>query len=117
MRLWRKNGDRVLMVGIFHGPEVGPAVLKNICRGGFRRVAVIRPSARGRARVEQDFFLALRAATAGSLIGLAAGLFAFWREAMLEQPRSGELILLSIAFALAGAPAQSCPRKQWSWLR
>ncbi|HVI82570.1 MAG TPA: glucoamylase family protein [Chthoniobacterales bacterium] len=105
MRLWRKNGDRVLMVGIFHGPEVGPAVLKNICRGGFRRVAVIRPSARGRARVEQDFFLALRAATAGSLIGLAAGLFAFWREAMLEQPRSGELILLSIAFALAGAVA------------
>jgi cyclic beta-1,2-glucan synthetase len=105
MRLWRKNGDHVLVVGIFHGAEAGRPALKNLYRAGFRRVAAIRLSARGRARVEERFVPPLGATAAGSLIGLAAGLFVFWQRGVLEAPRHGQLILFSLAFTLAGAVA------------
>ena len=98
MRFRRKNGDPVLVVGIFHGPEVGHALPKRLGRAGFRRVAVIRRSAKDRARVQEHFFPALGAAAAGSFIGLAASVFAL-------DPRSAKLIFFSLAFTLAGAVA------------
>ena len=105
MRFWRKSGDRVLVVGVFQSPAAGRAVLKNLCRAGFRRVARIRYSAKGRARVDEYFVPALRAATAGSLIGLAAGVFAFWQAGVLGEPRPGDVIVFSLGFTLAGAVA------------
>jgi len=105
MRLWRKNGDHVLAVGIFHSAEIGRPALKNLCRAGFHRVAAIRLSATGQTRVQEHFVVPLGALAAGSLIGVAAGLFAFWQRGALEAPPLGELILFLLVFALAGAVA------------
>lgn len=111
MRVRREKSDRVLVVGIFPGPEISRAMLKNCRRAGFRRVAAVHASATGRTRVEEHFVSALGAAAVGSVIGLAASVFAFWQGRMPEQHPPGKLILLSLAFALIGAVAGWIPAR------
>src|SRR6266496_2578415 len=103
MRLWRKNDDRVLVVGIFQSPGTGRAVLKNLYRARFRRVAAIHASAGGRTRVEEYGVSAIGGAAAASALGLAIGEFIFWRSGILASSRPGVVALLLAAFALAGA--------------
>jgi cyclic beta-1,2-glucan synthetase len=103
MRLWRKNGDRVLVVGIFQSPGTGRAVLKNLQRARFRRVAAIRASARGRPQVEEYGVSAIGGVVAAAAVGLAIGAFIFWQRGMLADYRPGALALLLAAFAFVGA--------------
>ena len=103
MILRRKNGDRVFVVGIFQSPGTGRAVLKNLRRGGFRRVAAIRASAEGRTRVDEYGVSAIGGAAAGLAIGLALGALVFWQWGLLPNYRPGMSALLLAAFALVGA--------------
>src|SRR6266516_612585 len=103
MRLWRKNSARVLVVGILQSPGTGRAVLKNLYRARFRRVAAIHASAGGRTRVEEYGVSAIGGAAAASALGLAIGEFIFWQSGILADSRPGVLALLLAAFALAGA--------------
>jgi hypothetical protein len=103
MRLWRKNDDRVLVVGIFQSPGTGRAALKNLYRARFRRVAAIHASAEGRTRVEEYGVSAIGGAAAASAVGVAIGEFIFWQSGILADSRPGVLALLLGAFALAGA--------------
>src|SRR5438132_6593427 len=103
MRLWRKNGDRVLVVGIFQDPGTGRAVLKNLRRARFRRVAAIHASAGGRPRVEEYGVSAIGGAAVSSAVGLAIGALIFWQLGIPPDYRPGMLALLLAAFALAGA--------------
>ena len=102
MRPWRKNGDRVLVVGIFQSPPTGRAVLKNLYRAGFRRVAAIH-AAGGRPRVEKYGIPMIGGAAAASAFGLAMGAFIFWQRGILADYQPGMLTLLLAAFALASA--------------
>src|SRR5438874_2290579 len=103
MRLWRKNGDRVLVVGIFQSPKTGRAVLKNLHRARSRRAAAIHASARGRPRVEEHGISAIGGSATGSVLSLGLGAFIFWQRGMLADYRPAGLALLLAAFALAGA--------------
>ncbi len=103
MRLWRKNGDRVLVVGIFQSPKTGRAVLKNLHRARFRRAAAIHASARGRPRIEEHGISTIGGSATGSVLSLALGAFIFWERGMLADYRPAGLALLLAAFALAGA--------------
>jgi len=103
MRLWRKNGDRVLLVGIFQSPGIGRAVLKNLHRARFRRVAAIHASAKRRPRIEEYGVSAIGGAAAASAVALAIGAFIFWQRGLLADYSPGVLTLLLAAFALAGA--------------
>src|SRR5437762_4809026 len=98
MRLWRKNGDRVLVVGIFQSPGIGRAVLKNLHRARFRRVAAIHASARRRPRVQEYGVSAIGGAAAASAVALAIGAFIFWQRGILVGYRPGVLTLLLAAF-------------------
>ena len=88
MRVRREKSDRVSAVGIFPSLEIARAVLKNCRRAGFRRVAAVHSSATGRVRVEEHFVPAIGAAAVGAVVGLAAGVFAFWQDGMLEERSS-----------------------------
>ncbi|PYJ67388.1 MAG: hypothetical protein DME76_15345, partial [Verrucomicrobia bacterium] len=103
MRLRRKNGERVLLVGIFQSPGTGRTVLRNLYRARFRRVAAIYASAAGRRRVEEYGISAIGGAAAASVFGLAIGALMFWQRGILADFRPGMLALLLAAFALAGA--------------
>ncbi|PYK04154.1 MAG: hypothetical protein DME66_10655, partial [Verrucomicrobia bacterium] len=103
MRLWRKNGDRVLVVGIFQSPKTGRAVLKSLHRTQFRRAAAIHASARGRSRVEENGISAIGGSVAASVLSVALGAFIFWQRGMLAYYPPARLALLLAAFALAGA--------------
>src|SRR5205807_7552795 len=103
MRLRRKNGERVLLVGIFQSPGTGRTVLRNLYRARFRRVAAIYASAAGRRRVEEYGISAIGGAAAASVFGLAFGALMFWQREILADFRPGMLALLLAAFALAGA--------------
>src|SRR5437870_10704116 len=103
MRLRRKNGERVLLVGIFQSPGTGRTVLRNLYRARFRRVAAIYASAAGRRRVEECGISAIGGAAAASVFGLAIGALMFWQRGILADFRPGMLALLLAAVALAGA--------------
>ncbi len=103
MRFWRKNGDRVLVVGIFQSQGIGRAVLKNLHRARFRRVAAIHASAKRRPRVEEYGASAIGGAAAASAVALAIGACILWQREILADYRPGVLTLLLAAFALAGA--------------
>jgi cyclic beta-1,2-glucan glucanotransferase len=103
MRLWWNNDDRVLVVGIFQSPGAGRAVLKNLYRAQFRRVAAIHTSAGGRTRVEEYGVSAVGGAAAASVLSLAIGEFISWQSGILADSRPGTLALLLAAFASAGA--------------
>src|SRR5947207_14433539 len=103
MGLWWKHRDRVLLVGIFQSPDTGRALLKNLYRARFRRVAAIHASAKGRQRVEEHGISAIAGSTAASVLGLALGTFIFWQRGMLADYWPVGLALLFAAFALAGA--------------
>src|SRR6266699_1359661 len=91
MRLWRKNGDRVLVVGIFQSVGTGRTVLQNLHRARFRRAAAIHASAKGRQRVEEHGISAIGGSAAGSLLSLALGAFIFWERGMLADYRPAGL--------------------------
>src|SRR5216110_2980820 len=101
MKLWRKNGDHVLVVGIFQSPRTGRAVLKNLNRARFGRTAAIHASAGGRPRVEEYGVSAIGGAAAA--VGVAIGTFIFWQCGILTDYRPAVLALLLAAFALASA--------------
>src|SRR5436309_137513 len=103
MRLWQKNGDRVLLVGIFQSVGAGRAVLQNLHRARFRRAAAIHASAKGRQRVEEHGISAIGGSTAASVLGLALGAFISWQRGMLADYQPVGLVLLLAAFVLAGA--------------
>ncbi len=103
MRLWRKNRDHVLVVGIFQSPGTGQPILKNLHRAGFRRAAAIRASTEGRPRVEENGVSAIGGAAVASAVGLAIGAFIFWQRGILGDFRPGVLALMLAAFALTGA--------------
>ncbi|PYJ42003.1 MAG: hypothetical protein DME80_12645 [Verrucomicrobia bacterium] len=103
MRFWRKNGHRVLVVGIFQSLGAGRAVLQNLHRARFRRAAAIHASAKGRQRVEEHGISVIAGSTAASVLGLALGAFIFWQRGMLADYRPVGLVLPFAAFALAGA--------------
>src|SRR5206468_10041310 len=102
MRLWKKNGDRVLLVGVFQNLVTGRAVTKNLYRTGFRRVAAIHASAGGRPQVEEYGISAIGGA-AGSAFGLAIGALMFWQSGIHTGYRPEMMVLFLAAFALAGA--------------
>src|SRR5438093_12171078 len=103
MRLWQKNGDRVLVVGIFQSVGTGRAVLQNLHRARFRRAAAIHASAKGRQRIEERGISAIGGSAAGSLLILALGAFILGERGMLADYRPAGLTLLLAAVALAGA--------------
>src|SRR6059036_2382157 len=103
MRLWRKNGHYVLVIGIFQSQGIGRAVLKNLHRARCRRAAAIHASAGGRPRVEECGVSAIGGAVAASVVGLAVGAFIFWQRGILADYGPGVLALLLAAFVLAGA--------------
>src|SRR6266480_189569 len=105
MRFWRKNGDRVLVVGIFQSPGTGRAVVKNLRRARFRRVAVIYASATGRLRVDEQGISAIGGAATAAAVSLALGAFMSWQRGMLTDYQAAGLALLLAAFASAGAVA------------
>ncbi|PYJ38735.1 MAG: hypothetical protein DME84_04235, partial [Verrucomicrobia bacterium] len=101
MKLWRKNGDHVLVVGIFQSPGTGRAVLRNLHWARFGRTAAIHASAGGRPRVEEYGVSAIGGAAAA--VGVAIGTFIFWQCGILTDYRPIVLTLLLAAFALASA--------------
>jgi cyclic beta-1,2-glucan synthetase len=103
MRFRRRQGDHVLLVGIFQSTKTGRTVLKNLHRSGFRRGAAIHASAKGRRRVEENGISAIGGAAVAAAFGLALGAFIFWQQGMLADYRAGGLALSFVAFALAGA--------------
>src|SRR5947208_2111749 len=103
MRLWRKNDDHVLVVGIFQSLGTGRAVLKNLHRARFRRAAAIHASARDRPRIEEYGVSAIWGAAAASAVSLASGVFIFWQHGIFADYRPVGLALLLTGFALAGA--------------
>src|SRR5207249_9029037 len=102
MRLWKKNGDRVLLVGVFQNLVTGRAVTKNLYRTGFRRVAAIHASAGGQSRVEKYGISTIDGAAAISAFSLATGAFMFWQRGILAdyRPRVLELLLTAFTFAV-----------------
>jgi cyclic beta-1,2-glucan synthetase len=105
MRFRRTKDDRVLVVGIFQGPEIGRAVLKNLHRARFRRAAAIHAVARGRPRVEENGISATGGVVGGAALVLAVGAFILWHGGMLADYWPRGLVLLFVAFALLGALA------------
>ena len=103
MRLWRKNGDRVLVVGIFQSPKTARAGLKNLHRAQFRRAAAIHASARARLRVEEHGISAIGGSAAASVLSVALGALIFWQRGMLADNRLAGSVLFFVAFALVGA--------------
>src|SRR5438552_1188142 len=103
MRFRQTKNHRVLVVGIFQSEKTDRTVLKNLYRSGFRRVAAIHASAKGRRRIEENGISATGGAAAASVISLGLGAFTFWQRGMLADYRPAGLALLLAAFALAGA--------------
>src|SRR5438094_3372686 len=103
MRFRQTKNHRVLVVGIFQSEKTDRTVLKNLYRSGFRRVAAIHASAKGRRRIEENGISATGGAAAASAISLGLGAFTFWQRGMLADYRPAGLALLLAAFALAGA--------------
>src|SRR5438045_9078099 len=99
MKLWRKNGDHVLVVGIFQSPGTGRAVLRNLQWARFGRTAAIHASAGGRPRVEEYGVSATGGAAAA--VGVAIGTFICWPCGMLTDYLPTRLALLRAAFAIA----------------
>jgi cyclic beta-1,2-glucan synthetase len=99
---WTKD-DRVLVLGIFQSEKTGRAVLKNLYQSGFRRVAAIHASAKGRCRIEENGISAIGGAAAAVVLSLGLGAFIFWQRAMPADYRPAELALLLAGLALAGA--------------
>ena len=103
MELWRKDGDRVLLVGIFQSPGTGRAVLKNLYRARFRRAAAIHASPGGRPRVEEYGISAVGGAAAGLAFGLGMGALMFWQSGIFAGYRPELTPLFLAVLALAGA--------------
>src|SRR5437016_54212 len=103
MRFWPKKGNRVLVVGIFQNVGTGRAVLRNLHRARFRRVAAIHASAEGRQRIEEHGILAIGASVAALILSVAFGVLILRMRGMLGHYRPAGLATLLAAFALGGA--------------
>jgi hypothetical protein len=99
MRFWPKKGNRVLVVGIFQSVGVGRAVLQNLHRARFLRVAAIYASTKGRQRVEEHGISAIGGSVATLILSVVLGAFILWMRGMLGDYRPAE-----VAFPL-GRPA------------
>jgi cellobiose phosphorylase len=102
MRFLRKQGNRVLVVGIFQSVGVGRAVLQNLHRARFRRAAAIYASAKGRQRVEEHGISAI-GRLAALILSVVLGAFIFWARGMLGDNRPVGVALPLAAFAFGGA--------------
>ncbi len=105
MRFRRRNGDRVLVVGIFQSPTAGRAVLKNLRWARIRRAAAIHAAANGRLRVKENGVSMIDAVAGGFAGLLALGAFVLWQRGMLLDYSPRDLAQLLAAFALGGALA------------
>ena len=103
MRFWRKNGNRVLVVGIFQSAGAGRAVLKNLHRARFRRAAVIYASTKGRQRIEEHGISAIGGSAAALIVSVVLGALIFWACGMLDGNQLTVVALLLAAFAIGGA--------------
>ena len=103
MRFWPKNGNRVLVVGIFQSAGAGRAVLQNLHRARFRRVAAIYASAKGRQRVEEHGISAIGGSAVASILSVVLGALIFWALGMLGDNSPGGVALPLAAFAFGGA--------------
>jgi cyclic beta-1,2-glucan glucanotransferase len=103
MKFSRRNGDHVLVVGIFQRPLIARAVLKNLRRSRVRRAAVIHAPSKGRLRVEENRISLPGATAATAGLALAVGAFIFWQEGMLSVYRPAWLSLFFAAIGIAGA--------------
>ena len=103
MRFLRKKGDHVLVVGIFQSVGAGRAVLQNLHRDRFRRVAAIHASPNGRQRVEEHGISAIGGSVAALILSVALGVFILWARGMLGDYWTAALATLLAAFALGGA--------------
>ena len=103
MRFWPKNGNRVLVVGIFQSVKVGRAMLQNLHRARFRRTAAIYSSANGRQRVEEHGISAIGGSIAALILSVVLGVFILWSRGMLGDNRPVEVALPLAAFAFGGA--------------
>src|SRR6266496_3310485 len=102
MRLWQKNGDRVLLVGIFQSVGAGRSVLQNLHRARFRRGAAIYASAKGRQRVEEHGISAIGGSVAALILSVVFGAFILWARGMLGDYRAAGIALPLAAFAFGG---------------
>jgi cyclic beta-1,2-glucan synthetase len=101
MRLWRKNGDRILVIGIFQGSGIGRAVLGNLQRAGFVRTAAIHASAQGRPQVEGYGVSTIGGALIGAVVGVGLELgLILWQGRILVDHPVVVLALLLAVFAL-----------------
>ena len=87
MIFWRKNDDRVLVIGIFQSPKIGRAVLKNLHRVRFRRAAAIHAPAKGRPRVEENGVSMIDGFAGGAAVAFALGAFIFGNAERLSITR------------------------------
>ena len=103
MRFWPKNGNRVLVVGIFQSAGAGRAVLQNLHRARFRRAAAIYASAKGRQRIEEHGISAIGGSAAALIVSVVLGALIFWACGMLGDNRPAGVALPLAAFAFGGA--------------
>ena len=103
MRFWPKNGNRVLVVGIFQSAGAGRAVLQNLHRARFRRAAAIYASTKGRPGIEEHGISAIGGSAAGLIVSVVLGAFIFWACGMLGDNRPVGVALPLAAFAFGGA--------------
>src|SRR6187551_840434 len=103
MRFWSKNGNRVLVVGIFQSVRAGQAVLHNLRRARFRRAAAIHASTKGRPRIEEHGISALGGSVAALIVSVLLGAFIFWARGTLDDHWPSKVALPLAAFAFGGA--------------
>ncbi|MFL6505163.1 MAG: hypothetical protein ACJ8KC_07070, partial [Candidatus Udaeobacter sp.] len=105
MRFWWKNGNRVLVVGIFQTAEAGRAVLHNLHRARFPRAAAMYASTKGRPRIAEHGISAIGGSVAASIVSTVVGTVIFWACGMLAANQPAVVALLLAAFAIGGAIA------------
>src|SRR6476646_3208767 len=103
MTFWRKNGNRVLVVGIFQSAGAGRAVLHNLHRARFRRAAAIYASTKGRPRIAEHGISAIGGSAAASIAGIVLGTLVLWAGGILDGNQLTVVALLLAAFAIGGA--------------
>src|SRR4051794_11783735 len=102
MTFWRKNGNRVLVVGIFQSAGAGRAVLRNLYRARFRRAAAIYASTKGRPKIAEHGISAIGGSVAASMVSIVLGTLIFWACGTLDGNQLTVALLLA-AFAIGGA--------------
>src|SRR4051812_13963198 len=103
MRFWPKNGNRVLVVGIFQSAGAGRAVLRNLHHARFRRAAAIYASTKGRPKIAEHGISAIGGSVAASIVSTVLATLMLWACGMLAANQLTVVALLLGAFAIGGA--------------